>query len=168
MIKILLGTICGIAIILAILVVWFSLTMTNNYIPQIPEVPQIANLADSNATCQTTSTGWKCQFNVPNDINTSPRDWQENDLINNYRNTCTQQGGNWKCYGFCMPFYDHYCDFQYADAGELCISNAQCGSACIGTLGIGTCAKYQYRMCDWYEGLIFIIPDFTRPQVMCD
>lgn len=161
------GQIKIIAVILLLLILWFIFTLTDNYIPKTGEIPNINDLNDIKALCKINSTGWECSFNKSE---YDPQNYSKDPLILNYANACQQQEGKWTCSGFCLPYYPHYCNFKYADAGAICISDIQCGSnSCNGLFGVGTCSAYPWNHCQNNPRLLFIIPDpsslFT---VYCD
>jgi len=133
--------------------------------------------------CERSTTGWQCvltkelgQANVEGFA----------ELEAEFEGLCGDQRGNWKCYGDCMPSYDHYCDMLFDDAGEKCLSSNDCmgycvvdrdkveeimietgeGIQCEGKCS-GVCAEYPLRECDrWFEVNNNVIEDHTG--IICD
>lgn len=125
--------------------------------------------------CNKTETGWYCVS-----MNESAEA--------KFKTVCESQGGIWKCYGECLPFYEHYCDFPFDDAGKECVNSQQCKGKCIVDFEYvqqnypdripyenftcmaeceGRCAEYPLRMCDWWFELNNgIIEDHTG--ILCD
>lgn len=127
--------------------------------------PQITGDFSGEATCSNEETGWSCEFKINSSEMENMRRWKI-PIIEAYKNKCEEMGGEWKCYGYCMPEYTHYCDFKYKDGGDLCISSLQCGDKCNGLFGIGKCSEYPVRFCDRYNEIFFGIP--IPHRVLCD
>jgi hypothetical protein len=134
--------------------------------------------------CNHTDSGWFCVL-TSNGVQDDSRDYGI--VEGRMRDKCIAQGGAWKCYGFCMPSYEHYCDFPYADVGVPCRNSSQCSGVCqIDTAYvdrvfenrsrynpiqcdscIGNCSGYKLRTCDWwYEINNGTIEDHTG--ILCD
>jgi len=127
--------------------------------------------------CRDTKTGWACEFSYFNIISEGL-----------YEQKCEMQGGRWSCYGFCLPYYTHSCDFPYDDVGKECYNSQQCKGKCIvdfeyveknypgrveyedincTDLCKGTCSEYPLMMCDhWFEVNNTKIEDHTG--LICD
>jgi hypothetical protein len=72
---------------------------------------------------------------IDSDYKKTDSGWQVNFRLgigeNLYKGICAVQGGNWECGGWCLKWYDHYCDFVFKDAGKECINSEQCMGGCI-------------------------------------
>lgn len=152
-------------IIMAILLLWFVVSFTNNYAVDHRNMPLTIQDFAGTADCKTTKSGWSCQFNVSQEEmeTTSLRDLQ---IVNAYKNECESTGGAWRCYGYCMPFYEHYCDYEYKDAGDFCFQSLQCGGKCIFQNGVAKCSKYPVRTCDRDTEIFLGIP--ILDSIICD
>jgi len=135
--------------------------MTNNYVVGLQEYPQITGNFSGQAMCSNEDTGWYCRFNVSEDMRIPYPP-----IVEAYGHKCQEMGGEWNCYGWCTPSYNHYCDFRYKDGGHLCISSLQCGGKCAGVFGIGICSEYPLRFCDSYTEIFFGVP--ISNEVFCD
>ena len=155
----------SITIIIIFIVIWFVLSLTNNLITNKQTFPQISGNLSSEAICSDEKTGWSCEFNINRSEMKNLRGI-EMPILEVYKNKCEEMGGQWNCYGYCMPEYTHYCDFRYKDGGDLCISSLQCGDKCTGIFGVGKCSEYQVRVCDQYNEIFFGIP--IPHMVLCD
>lgn len=114
--------------------------------------------------CNYTETGWVCSLDVTefnmSDYNAS------NQISNAWQQECIMQGGTYRCYGYCMPRYDHYCHFPYLDSGEKCDSSDDCFGKCVVWVPefetfyakysgekncncSGTCEEFPLSICEW-------------------
>ena len=108
-----------------------------------------------------------------------------------FRQKCEREGGRWECYGWCLPMYEHFCDFPFDDAGKECLSSADCQGECVleewgdvnkfvdpaagfSSDGVpckieckGTCATYRLSICDPHHEIaeVGIIKSY---MVLCD
>src|SRR3990172_6889869 len=114
------------AVIVASIILWIFLAMGNNFVINRESYPEVMEEFQGEAICTDTNSGWSCKFNESDSRDGNFSTWGPLG-IPVYKNACEEMGGDWKCYGYCMPKYDHYCDFKFADAGEPCISSLQCG-----------------------------------------
>jgi hypothetical protein len=127
------------------------------------------------ANCKDTENGWECKFIT-----------EAADKV--YEKKCENQGGVWRCYGWCFPDYEHYCDFPFDDAGKECTNSQQCKGKCVidskyvqqiypnrtggedivcKTDCVGKCAEYPLRHCDWwFEVNNSVVEDHTL--MLCD
>lgn len=142
----------------------------NNFDCNSTSVESSYSLPDS-TLCEATTAGWVCDFSKREDVVESPVAIEE--LDKEFEQLCSEQGGEWKCYGFCMATYPRYCDFPLADAGEPCTNSNQCSGLCIADFGTncqenckGKCSEYMLRPCDWY---IEVVDGRTEQNfILCD
>jgi hypothetical protein len=137
------------AVLVAILVLWNVYTLLDNDLTTTHNLPTVQGEFNGTADCETTSTGWKCSFDVPKD----QRQTGDIPIQQAFIERCRDQGGAFVCYGFCAAGYDHFCDFTFKDAGQPCIGSWQCGGKCTTsrdatTPAIGTCSERAVRTCD--------------------
>jgi len=153
--------------IIGFLVIWDIISLIDNTPIKKFDYPKI-DISHLNASsdCSNTDSGWECVFDSKGN-NTWER---SNEISNLYKEKCEEQGGTFRCYGFCMPNYQHYCDFKYKDAGSICFSSEQCGGKCKAISGfmpfLGRCSEYTLRGCDWYTELFIGVP--IPNHVLCD
>ena len=137
--------------------------------------------------CEEIEYGWMCILNKEGDW--FQEGWEEKygTLNDAFEAVCNEQGGTWNCSGYCLPSYEHYCDFLRKDAGKACTNSSDCSDKCIISFDYiatnypdremynnipcpectGTCSEYTVRFCDWYYELNNgIIEDNTG--IMCD
>jgi hypothetical protein len=141
------------------------------YIPTTAKDVPARTLPDA-THCQMTASGWSCIL-VPEEEFRSIEGTDKFDAFNKHlKQSCKNQGGRWRCYGFCLPFYTRYCDFRFDDAGTLCTDSTQCNSHCVTDDHkcqdncSGTCAEYALRSCDAF---IEVGHGRTKPNfVVCD
>lgn len=118
--------------------------------------------------CKRTDSGWACV--LTNSTNASFTD-KLKALDARFKGICEEKEGMYRCYGFCLPFYDRYCDFPFSDAGKECGSSFDCLGKCVvesdsavpyypeGKLldnkavacareCKGACSRYALRSCD--------------------
>ncbi|MBD3310842.1 hypothetical protein GF351_06510 [Candidatus Woesearchaeota archaeon] len=155
----------SITIAISVILIWFIFSLTNNSIVDKQTFPQLTREFSGKASCINTDTGWSCEFEINRSEMENLR-MNEIPIVESYKDKCQEMGGVWKCYGYCMPEYAHYCDFKYQDGGNLCISSLQCGDKCTGSFGVGKCSEYPLRFCNWYNEIFFGIP--IPHHVFCD
>ena len=146
--------------IIALIVIWFLISLTNNSIVGDHIFPQVADDFSGQIICSNKNTGWSCELNNSN-----------LDAVETYKNKCEEMGGRWNCHGLAMIFMSEYnyncdCGFKYKDGGDLCISSLQCGGRCIGLFGMGKCSEYPISFCDSYKEIFFGVPISHR--ILCD
>jgi len=164
--------------------------------PPIPtqiKAEEIKILSNSSYTipdgnlCKYTDSGWLCYLVLPSKFKSEDR-YKYGKAKEILERTCEEQGGTLKCYGFCEPYYEHYCDFPFNDAGKECINSDQCEGKCVignnyvernypnrnlyfnievGDKLKGTCSLSPRRACDWwFEVNNGVIENHTG--VLCD
>ncbi len=154
-------------LIVFFLLVLYVVSVSDNVAEKSPFLKIDESVFSGSANCTDIDTGWLCKFSV----NKSKSEmWKESGIVKAYKEECERQGGKWRCYGYCLPSYNHYCDFKYKDAGKLCIASWQCGGKCItenaGFPKIGKCSEYPLRECDRFTEVSY---GFTKTNSrICD
>ena len=154
-----------ISLIAIALLVIILFSPMDNFVSERHDYPEL-DLSGLNASssCTNTDTGWECNFNTTED------DWRGIEISDMYKERCNEQGGAWRCYGYCMATYNHYCDFKFDDAGSPCFTSWQCGGKCVKKEGnesfFGECSEYALRTCDSFSEFNFGIT--SSNFVLCD
>jgi len=151
----------SIAFIILLLMIYILISTVDNKISIKNTYPQYENF-NTFTTCENSKIGWECSF----DIN-----WTEDKELNVtsiFQSECNKQGGTFNCYGYCMPDYNHYCDFIFKDSNKFCITSLQCGGKCIKKENnfFGRCSEHILRFCDDYKEFNFGFTTLNR--VECD